>query len=69
MVQTAENSIDYIIDTVACVHPLDPYLRTLKTNGKLILVGIPEQPLQLSANSVIFGGLSAIFTLHVVECV
>jgi D-arabinose 1-dehydrogenase-like Zn-dependent alcohol dehydrogenase len=49
------------------VHPLDPYLRTLKTNGKLILVGIPEQPLQLSANSVVFGGLSAIFTLHAVE--
>ncbi len=27
-------------------HDLDPYLATLKTNGRLVLVGIPEQPHQ-----------------------
>jgi len=43
----AAKSIDFIIDTVSAQHPLEPYLKVLKTNGKMCLVGIPEKPLQL----------------------
>ncbi|WP_337010854.1 NAD(P)-dependent alcohol dehydrogenase [Pantoea sp. AS142] len=37
-------SLDVILDCVAAPHDLDPYLNTLKTNGQLVLVGIPDQP-------------------------
>ncbi|MBZ0059738.1 MULTISPECIES: NAD(P)-dependent alcohol dehydrogenase [unclassified Leclercia] len=37
-------SLDFIIDCVAAPHDLNPYLATLKTNGRLVLVGIPDQP-------------------------
>ncbi|ROP62127.1 putative zinc-type alcohol dehydrogenase-like protein [Enterobacter sp. BIGb0383] len=37
-------SLDVIIDCVAAPHDLDPYLATLKTNGRLVLVGIPDSP-------------------------
>ncbi|KAA5931644.1 MULTISPECIES: NAD(P)-dependent alcohol dehydrogenase [Pantoea] len=37
-------SLDIILDCVAAPHDLDPYLSTLKTNGQLVLVGIPDQP-------------------------
>lgn len=41
-----QTSLDFIIDCVAAPHDLDPYLATLKTNGRLVLVGIPDQPHQ-----------------------
>ncbi len=37
-------SLDIILDCVAAPHDLDPYLNALKTNGQLVLVGIPDQP-------------------------
>ncbi|MGY3111986.1 putative zinc-type alcohol dehydrogenase-like protein [Pantoea eucalypti] len=37
-------SLDIILDCVAAAHDLDPYLNALKTNGQLVLVGIPDQP-------------------------
>lgn len=39
-----QTSLDLIIDCVAAPHDLDPYLATLKTNGRLVLVGIPDKP-------------------------
>lgn len=39
-----QTSLDIILDCVAAPHDLDPYLGTLKTNGQLVLVGIPDQP-------------------------
>lgn len=36
------NSIDFIINTVAVSHNLDPFLELLKTDGTLCLVGAPE---------------------------
>jgi len=39
-----QTSLDMILDCVAAPHDLDPYLATLKTNGQLVLVGIPDQP-------------------------
>lgn len=38
------NRLDFIIDTVAASHNLDPYLSTLKRDGTLCLVGAPEHP-------------------------
>ncbi|CAN1231570.1 Alcohol dehydrogenase 9 [Linum grandiflorum] len=53
--QKAQFTLDGIIDTVSAVHPLLPLLGLLKANGKLILVGAPEKPLELPAFSVIMG--------------
>jgi len=36
-------SFDFILDTVAAAHDLDPYLATLKRDGVLCLVGVPDQ--------------------------
>ncbi|CAH9106188.1 unnamed protein product [Cuscuta europaea] len=43
------NTLDGIIDTVSAVHPLVPLLSLLKGDGKLVLVGVPEKPLELPA--------------------
>jgi uncharacterized zinc-type alcohol dehydrogenase-like protein len=40
---------DAIIDTVSASHDYDMYLDLLKTDGTLILVGAPEQPLSVGA--------------------
>ncbi|KAM7482463.1 hypothetical protein LguiB_007046 [Lonicera macranthoides] len=44
--QEAADSLDYIIDTVPVFHPLEPYLSLLKLDGKLILMGVINTPLQ-----------------------
>lgn len=38
------NSFDFIINTVAASHNLDPYLELLKLDGTLCLVGAPADP-------------------------
>jgi alcohol dehydrogenase (NADP+) len=38
------NSLDFILDTVAAPHDLDAYLRLLKRDRTLCLVGVPELP-------------------------
>jgi len=45
--QAVEGSLDGIIDTVSAIHPIFPLLNLLKTNGKLVMVGAPEKPLEL----------------------
>lgn len=37
-------SFDFILDTVAASHSLDPYLASLKRDGTLCLVGAPSSP-------------------------
>jgi uncharacterized zinc-type alcohol dehydrogenase-like protein len=46
---------DFILDTVSAPHDLKPYLALLKTNGSHILVGIPPEPLQIQAFSLMDG--------------
>ncbi|KAJ8765636.1 hypothetical protein K2173_014758 [Erythroxylum novogranatense] len=53
--QAASGTLDGIIDTVSAVHPIVPLIGLLKTNGKLVLVGAPEKPLELVAFSLIIG--------------
>jgi alcohol dehydrogenase (NADP+) len=49
------NSFDLILNTVSASHDVNAYLSLLKRDGKLILVGAPEHPLQVSAFPLLFG--------------
>ena len=46
-------SFDLIIDTVSADHSLDAYMRLLKVDASLVLVGAPPNPQQISAFSLI----------------
>lgn len=54
-VKAAIGTMDGIIDTVSAVHPLMPLIGLLKSQGKLVLVGAPEKPLELPAFSLLMG--------------
>ncbi|KAI3462151.1 hypothetical protein Pfo_018814 [Paulownia fortunei] len=53
--QAAAGTLDGIIDTVSAIHPLVPLISLLKPQGKLILVGAPEKPLELPVFPLIVG--------------
>ena len=42
--QAHVNSFDFILNTVAAPHPLDPFLELLKRDGTMTLVGAPATP-------------------------
>jgi len=44
--------LDFILDTVAAVHDLAPYLNALKLDGTLTVVGIPSEPLPVGVFSL-----------------
>ncbi len=48
-----ENSFHFVIDTVSGQHDLNPYLKLLRRNGTMVLVGAPEHPSPVDAFSVI----------------
>ncbi|KAI8018290.1 putative mannitol dehydrogenase [Camellia lanceoleosa] len=54
--QLIMGTMDGIIDTVSAPHPLLPLIGLLKSHGKLILVGVPEKPLELPVFPLIMGG-------------
>lgn len=49
------DSFDYVIDTVPVHHALEPYLSLLKLDGKLVLMGVINQPLQFISPMVMLG--------------
>ncbi|RAL37297.1 hypothetical protein DM860_004219 [Cuscuta australis] len=53
--KATRSTLDEIIDTVSATHPLTPLLSLLKTNGKLVLIGLPEIPLDLLVFPLIMG--------------
>ncbi|KAK2996018.1 hypothetical protein RJ640_013908, partial [Escallonia rubra] len=53
--KAATGTLDGIIDTVSATHPIAPLIGLLKAQGKLILVGAPEKPLELPSFSLIVG--------------
>lgn len=53
--KAAFGTMDYIIDTVSAVHALAPLLSLLKTNGKLVTLGLPEKPLELPIFPLVLG--------------
>jgi uncharacterized zinc-type alcohol dehydrogenase-like protein len=48
-------TFDFILDTVSAPHDINAYLNLLKRDGTLCLVGAPEDPLPVSAFSLLFG--------------
>jgi uncharacterized zinc-type alcohol dehydrogenase-like protein len=42
--QKHRNSFDFILNTVAAPHALDPFLELLKLNGTMCMVGAPSEP-------------------------
>lgn len=58
--QAAVETLDGIIDTVSVVHPLLPLLSLLKTNGKLILVGAIEKPVELPVFPLLTGNVESL---------
>ena len=60
--QAIAGSLDGIIDTISAPHPLQDYLALLGLDGKLVVIGVPPEPLQLPTPSLIFGcGPAALF--------
>jgi len=58
-----QNHFDFIIDTVSATHDYNKYLGLLKTNGKLIVVGAPPEPVPVSAFALIMKRRSIIGSL------
>jgi uncharacterized zinc-type alcohol dehydrogenase-like protein len=53
--KAAAGSYDFIVSTISAPHDMTMYINLLKTNGKLILVGVPPGQVPLSMNGLIFG--------------
>ena len=47
------NTLHFVLDCVSAQHDVNAYLKLLKTDGTLALVGAPEQPLPIAAFSLI----------------
>ncbi|MDR1349612.1 MAG: NAD(P)-dependent alcohol dehydrogenase [Zoogloeaceae bacterium] len=47
--------LDMILDTVSGKHDVNQYLNLLKTDGSLVLVGLPVEPLPVGAFSLVNG--------------
>lgn len=47
--------IHFIIDTVSAKHDVNSYLNLLRPDGSVVIVGLPPEPLEVSAFSVIHG--------------
>lgn len=46
---------DMILDTVSAKHNVNVYLNLLKVDGSLVLVGLPNEPLEIGAFNVVNG--------------
>ncbi|XP_027076786.1 8-hydroxygeraniol dehydrogenase-like [Coffea eugenioides] len=53
--QAAAGTMDGIIDTVSAVHPIVPLINLLKPHGKIVMVGVPEKPLEFGTFPLIAG--------------
>jgi uncharacterized zinc-type alcohol dehydrogenase-like protein len=51
----AKKSFDFILNTVSAQHDYGSLLSLLKTNGTMVVVGIPPNPVPVSAFSLIGG--------------
>jgi uncharacterized zinc-type alcohol dehydrogenase-like protein len=55
ILKTHAGSFDFILDTVSAPHDLNFYLKLLKRDGKMVLVGLPDVPPQIGVGNLIFG--------------
>jgi uncharacterized zinc-type alcohol dehydrogenase-like protein len=54
-VKAVQGSFDFILDTVSAPHDVNQYLGLLKTDGTHIIVGLPTEPIEVPAFSVVIG--------------
>lgn len=54
--KAAAGTMDGIINTVSAVHSLMPLLLLLKTHGKMVMLGLPEKPLELPLFPLVSAG-------------
>jgi alcohol dehydrogenase (NADP+) len=54
LLQAKAEYFDFIIDTVASAHNYNIYLNMLKTDGTLICLGIPPEPMEVAAFPLLF---------------
>ncbi|XP_058081255.1 probable mannitol dehydrogenase [Magnolia sinica] len=53
--EAAKGTMDGIIDTVSAVHQIELLMGLLKSNGKLVMVGLPDKPLELPVFPLVMG--------------
>nr|WP_254160017.1 NAD(P)-dependent alcohol dehydrogenase [Chryseosolibacter histidini] len=53
--QKYARSLHFILDTVSAKHDVNTYLNLLRHDGSVVLVGLPPQPLEIGAFSVVVG--------------
>ncbi|MCD1117597.1 NAD(P)-dependent alcohol dehydrogenase [Chryseobacterium turcicum] len=53
--KSAFHTFDFILDTVAQDHDINPYLGLLRTDGVYINVGLPPKPWEVSSFSLVVG--------------
>ena len=53
--EAAKGTFDFILDTVSAPHDFNMYLGLLRTNGIHICVGVPPEPAQIAAFSLLGG--------------
>ena len=53
-VNRAAGSFDFILNTVAAPHDINPYINLLKRDGNLTIVGAPDQPLPVGVFGLLF---------------
>lgn len=51
--QAIAGTLDGILDTVSAKHPLELYLATLKVEGTLVMLGVPDEPMNLPVFNII----------------
>lgn len=56
--QKYAGKLHFILDAVSAKHDVNAYLGLLRVDGKLVLVGVPPEPLPVAAFSLIGGGRS-----------
>lgn len=54
--RAATGTLDGIIDTVSAPHPVVSLLSLLKAHGKMIMVGLPDKPLEVPPFALVGGG-------------
>ena len=52
---TAVGKLDIILDTVSAKHDVNAYLNLLKVDGDMVIVGLPNEPLEIGAFNVVNG--------------
>ncbi|NCI50697.1 NAD(P)-dependent alcohol dehydrogenase [Sediminibacterium roseum] len=62
-VKKLQNSFDFILNTVSAQHEYGPFLDMLRTNGTMIVVGIPPKPSEVPAFNLIMKRRSIIGSL------